>query len=97
MPPSSSNIAPTAKSPRPSEFFIDIPFNGEAPCNTCTGDVDGNGEINALDIEPFLVALFEPESYAAQYPDCDINLADINGDGSINALDIEGFLGLLFP
>ena len=53
--------------------------------------------MNAGDIEPFLVALFEPESYAAKYPNCDINLGDINGDGSIDALDIEPFIGLLFP
>ena len=46
------------------------------------GDLNCDGVIDALDIEPFLVALFEPESYGGQYPDCDINLADINGDGS---------------
>ena len=61
------------------------------------GDLNCDGRINALDIEPFLVALFEPQSYAGQYPDCDINLADINVDGSIDALDIEHFLNLLFP
>ena len=61
------------------------------------GDVNCDGDINALDIEAFLVALFEPENYAGRYPDCDINLADINGDGSIDALDIEHFLNLLFP
>ncbi|MCH7871680.1 MAG: hypothetical protein IID33_08250 [Planctomycetes bacterium] len=61
------------------------------------GDVNCDGTVNALDIEPFLVALFDPAGYPLQYPDCDINLADINGDGSVNALDIEGFLNLLFP
>ena len=61
------------------------------------GDVNCDGTVNALDIEPFLVALFDPTGYPLQYPDCDINLADINGDGSVNALDIEGFLNLLFP
>ena len=60
------------------------------------GDVNCDGVINALDIEPFLVALFEPNQYPGRYPDCDITLADINGDGSIDALDIEPFLWLLF-
>ena len=60
------------------------------------GDLNCDGEINAFDIEPFLLALFEPDEYPNQYPDCDINLADINGDGSINAFDIEPFLELLF-
>ncbi len=61
------------------------------------GDLNCDGQINALDIEPFLVALFDPKEYPVRYPECDINLADINGDGSIDALDIEPFLDLLFP
>ena len=61
------------------------------------GDVNCDGTINALDIEPFLVALFEPGQYSARFPNCDIELADLNGDGAIDALDIEPFLGLLFP
>ena len=61
------------------------------------GDVNCDGEVNAFDIEPFLTALFDPEGYAAQYPDCDISYADINGDGSIDAFDIEPFLAILFP
>ena len=60
------------------------------------GDVNCDGVINALDIEPFLVALFDPAGFPAQFPDCDIDNADINGDGTIDALDIEPFLGLLF-
>ena len=40
------------------EPFLDILFGGGVPCNTCTGDVDGNGVIDAFDIEPFLECLF---------------------------------------
>ncbi len=61
------------------------------------GDLNCDGAVDALDIEPFLIALFEPGEYGIRFPDCDINLADINGDGAIDALDIEGFLELLFP
>lgn len=61
------------------------------------GDVNCDDEVDALDIEPFLVALFEPENYPIRYPDCDIDLADTNGDGEVNTLDIEAFLELLFP
>ena len=43
-----------------------------------------------------MVALFDPDNYAARFPDCDINNADLNGDGSIDAFDIEPFLALLF-
>ncbi len=53
--------------------------------------------MNAGDIEPFLVALFDPGQYPILYPDCDINLGDINGDGLVNAEDIEGFIACLFP
>ena len=65
------------------------------------GDLNCDGVINALDIEPFLVALFDPDEYPVRFPDCDIDLADINQDGridalDIDALDIEPFLRLLF-
>jgi hypothetical protein len=60
------------------------------------GDMNCDGEVNAFDIEPFIVALFDPGEYAIRWPDCDINLGDINGDGSVNAFDIEPFLELLF-
>ena len=61
------------------------------------GDLNCDGDVNAFDIEPFLIALFDPGQYPILYPNCDINLADINGDGSVNLFDIEPFLNLLFP
>ena len=60
------------------------------------GDVNCDSQVNAFDIEPFLLALFDPDNYDEQYPECDISLADINGDGEVNAFDIEPFLELLF-
>lgn len=60
------------------------------------GDLNCDGNVNALDIEGFILALFDPAQYPVQYPNCDINLADINGDGTIDALDIEGFINLIF-
>jgi hypothetical protein len=61
------------------------------------GDLNCDGVVNAFDIEPFLLALFDPTGYAAAFPDCDINNADVNGDGSIDEFDIEPLLDLLFP
>ena len=50
------------------------------------GDLNGDGEINLLDVEPFVAALsgggFVPE-------------ADINQDGVVNLLDIQPFITLL--
>ena len=61
------------------------------------GDMNCDGRINAFDIEPFLLALFDPNAYQALYPDCDMMNADTNFDGAIDAFDIEPFLELLFP
>ncbi len=61
------------------------------------GDMNCDGTVDALDIEGFLLALFDPDEHPLQYPGCDVNNGDINADGSIDALDIEGFLNLLFP
>ena len=60
-------------------------------------DLNCDGEINAFDIEPFLLALFNPSDYRFAFPDCDLIVADINGDGTVDAFDIEPFLDLLFP
>jgi hypothetical protein len=40
------------------EPFLALLFGGGVPCDTCTGDVTGNGVINRFDIEPFLWCLF---------------------------------------
>jgi endonuclease/exonuclease/phosphatase family metal-dependent hydrolase len=70
-----------------TDFSVAPPFE--------PGDMNCDGTINTLDIEPFVLALTEPNAYELNYPDCDINLADINSDGVINTLDIEAFIALL--
>lgn len=59
------------------------------------GDVNCDGAINVLDINPFTLALSDPIAYAAMYPDCDIDLADVNNDGNVDVLDINPFVALL--
>ena len=63
------------------------------------GDMNCDGTVNALDIDPFVLALDStPPSYTeyhTSYPDCNAMLADCNGDGSLNALDIDVFVGLM--
>ena len=73
-----------------------IGVNNIAKWGCVRGDLNCDGVVNAIDIEAFILALFDPDEYQRQYPDCDINLGDLNGDGVVNALDIEPFLGLLF-
>ena len=61
------------------------------------GDLNCDGAIDGLDIEPFLLALFDPDAYESRYPDCEITLADLNRDHAVDAFDIEPFLAVLFP
>ncbi len=59
------------------------------------GDVNCDGAIDAFDIEPFVMALSDPNGYAARYPGCKRMNADIDGDGAVDAFDIEPFIALL--
>jgi hypothetical protein len=59
------------------------------------GDLNCDGTVGFGDINPFVLALANPDGYVAAYPNCDINLGDINGDGSVNFGDINPFVALL--
>ncbi len=59
------------------------------------GDTNCDGLVNAVDIEPFVLAVVDPAGYAATYPGCDVNNADANDDGLVDARDIEAFVDLV--
>ena len=63
------------------------------------GDLNCDGSVDSLDIDPFVLALSStPPGYAeyyAEYPSCDHTLADCNGDGTLDSLDIDPFVNLL--
>ena len=61
------------------------------------GDLNCDTAVDAFDIEPFILALFDPAGYEAGFPNCDRTLADLNLDGKVDAFDIEPFLNVLFP
>ena len=61
------------------------------------GDLNCDGIVNAFDIEPFLLALFDQLQYGLRYPDCDFLNGDFNGNGIVDVFDIEPFLDVLFP
>ena len=50
------------------------------------GDVNLDGEVNLLDVQPFVV-LLQNSGYQDE--------ADINQDGLLNLLDVEPFVSLL--
>jgi len=61
------------------------------------GDMDGDGDRDNFDIEPFELALTDSDAYLAEYPAI-INYAqrgDIDGDGDFDNFDIEPFEALL--
>jgi serine protease AprX len=59
------------------------------------GDMNCDGVVSVSDIAAFVVALTDPDGYAAQYPQCDMLVGDMNGDGQISVSDIGGFVALL--
>jgi len=59
------------------------------------GDLNCDGAVDFDDINPFVMALTDPASYADAYPDCDCMNGDANGDGVVNFDDINPFVDLL--
>lgn len=59
------------------------------------GDLNCDGSLNLVDVQPFILALIDPAGYWDRYPECDLDLADLNSDGSIDLTDVEPFVELL--
>jgi hypothetical protein len=60
------------------------------------GDLNGDGLVNAHDLQPFITLLLTPDIYHINYPDVPgMDTGDINGDGAVNGLDIQGFMDLI--
>ncbi|MCC7407693.1 MAG: hypothetical protein IT442_06450 [Phycisphaeraceae bacterium] len=60
------------------------------------GDLNGDGDVNAQDINPFVMLLGSVETFEAAYPWVRWwKVGDFSGDGMVNVQDINGFVGLL--
>jgi len=59
------------------------------------GDLNCDGEVDGFDIQPFVLAMTNPDAYELAYPDCNIMNADCNGDGAVDGFDIQPFVQLL--
>jgi hypothetical protein len=55
-------------------------------------DMDCDGFVDAMDIDPFVLALSNPSGYATAYPNCNWMNADCNADQAVNAFDIDPFV-----
>lgn len=60
------------------------------------GDMNIDGRVNSFDIDPFILALTNPQEYSAQHDNLNpVYVGDINHDGLVNAFDIDPFIALL--
>lgn len=59
------------------------------------GDMNCDDRVDNFDIDPFVLALTQPATYEAQFPNCQRRRGDINGDGQLNNFDIDAFVLLL--
>lgn len=75
----------------------DVVVTGGRPadCPSTPGDCNCDGVVNNFDIDPFVLALTNPDGYQAAFPDCELSNADVNGDGAINNFDIDPMVDLL--
>ena len=99
------NYPCTWKQQHPDCWYLNGDINGDGFVNsndltpfiekitnlTIAGDMDCNQCIDEEDIDPFVLALTDPDAYEAQYPDCHLMNADVNGDGYVNFGDINPF------
>lgn len=65
------------------------------PSFTPPGDTNCDGQVNGLDVRPFITAIMSPSNYAIAFPNCDSLNADMNGDGFANQADVSQFVSAL--
>ncbi len=57
------------------------------------GDANGDGALNLLDVNAFVLALTDPATYDQMYPDQLRHFVnDFNYDGVLNLIDVDGFV-----
>lgn len=60
------------------------------------GDANGDGFFDFGDLEPFVLALTDPEGFTQQFPNVNPDrVLDFDGDGSLSFGDIDGFVSSL--
>jgi len=80
-------IVGTTGQPCVKVFYARIP--------SVLGDMNCDGQVNALDVPPFVLALVDATAYAAAYPSCNINRGDMNASTLVDGDDIQPFSSVL--
>jgi hypothetical protein len=70
--------------------------DGNMAAVTLAGDMNCDGHVNNFDTDAFMLALFEPEEYETEYPNCDLVQGDFTGNGVVDFGDIDPYLEVLF-
>ena len=79
-------IFPTMKGAANSMQIAEMTFTGEIS-DILIGDVNCDGAVNLLDVQPFINVLTGVDPFTPK--------ADINGDGAVDLLDVTPFVDLL--
>ena len=67
-----------------------------APIELYTGgDMNCDGTVDILDVQPFVEALTNPTQYELDHASCYLMNGDFTADGLLNGLDIAGFVAVL--
>ena len=75
----------------------DVAIYGLAPSDPlyAPGDMNCDYAVDFQDINPFILALSNPEGYATAFPECSLMLGDCNDDGEVDFRDINPFVLML--
>lgn len=63
------------------------------PVSCCPGDMQGDGDIDLIDLDPLINAVLNPPLPA----DPEFCRADVNGDSAVDGLDLGVFTALILP
>ena len=69
------------------ESHTDIELPGEASTTTIVGDVNGDGDVNVIDITALIDVIMNDDTSNPR--------ADVNGDGEINVIDITALIDII--
>jgi len=83
--------------PTPSTGFVAVAAGNahSVGLKASYGDLNCDGRVDFDDINPFVAALVDRQTYAARYARCHWLNADMNGDGSVDFDDISPFVRCL--
>ncbi len=78
-----------------SNYFVLVMPHPSCSVDCLPGDLNCDGAADGLDVRAFVLALIDPDGYAGEFVDCNINSGDLLGDGQVNESDIGPFVQML--